>query len=421
MSKDHEIDYAVLIDRSIEDFQPAKKLWPISLRLVLWVVLEAAILTVYAEINGFDGPSALIRSPGTFIEIGALALASIAAALLALRSIIPAREVSHSEVAMLIAVLCVAFVSCFPQFVTPLQSRELFNAGPHSASQVLGLAGLPWIVLFWAVRRGVPLQPAKTGGLVGVAAFCFGLAAYRLVSGASESPNAVVVEAISGLIVASLSAFAGLLWLNPVTRWRSDRQLAAAQEKKSSYFSADAAFPVAIFASIVALILVLANTRAQITQVRDFDLAIQNYHRSLTDFRPNVPSSSIEAVLTAYVENGMPAYMWDFGPEGFNLVGGRLERLPDGTPVTYTWFRGARGGIMCMFRQTDGFEPPAVAHEEHHHLLFYEYRGFSVCLINVGGYGNFISVIAAAMPMKEFVALVLAATLPNHPQSSEHG
>jgi len=99
--------------------------------------------------------------------------------------------------------------------------------------------------------------------------------------------------------------------------------------------------------------------------------------------------------------------MWDFGPEGFRLVGGRVERLPDGVPVTYTWFAGAKGGVMCMFRQTDGFAPPSAVHAEHNHLLFYRYRGFSICLTNVGGYGTFISVIAAPLPMPEFMHLVL--------------
>ena len=107
----------------------------------------------------------------------------------------------------------------------------------------------------------------------------------------------------------------------------------------------------------------------------------------------------------------MPAYMWDFDAEGFKLVGGRWQPLADGTPVTYTWFRGSRAGVMCMFRQTDAFSPPSSRHEELHHLLFYRYRGFSICLINVGGYGNFISVIAAPIPMKQFEHLVLAAML----------
>ncbi len=105
----------------------------------------------------------------------------------------------------------------------------------------------------------------------------------------------------------------------------------------------------------------------------------------------------------------MPAYMWDFGPEGFKLVGGRWQSLPDGTPVTYTWFHSVKGGVICMMRETDAFNPPPGAREEYHHLLFYQYRGFSLCLINIGGYGNFISVIAAPIPMRQFVALVLRA------------
>ena len=117
----------------------------------------------------------------------------------------------------------------------------------------------------------------------------------------------------------------------------------------------------------------------------------------------------MQAVLTSYVEHGMPAYMWDFGPDGFRLVGGRLEYLPGGVPVTYTWFAGTKGAVMCMLRQIDGFKPPSIRHEEHDRLLFYSYRGFSICLINVGGYGDFISVIASSMPMPEFMHVVLAA------------
>ncbi len=62
-----------------------------------------------------------------------------------------------------------------------------------------------------------------------------------------------------------------------------------------------------------------------------------------------------------------------------------------------------------MIRQTDAFRPPPAAREEHDHLLFYRYRGFSLCLINIGGYGEFISVIAAPIPIGQFVPLVLAA------------
>ena len=98
---------------------------------------------------------------------------------------------------------------------------------------------------------------------------------------------------------------------------------------------------------------------------------------------------------------------WDFGPEGFRLVGGRWQPLTDGTPVTYTWFHGRTGGVICMMRQTEAFNPPPGPREVHQGILFYRYRGFSLCLINIGGYGTFISVIGTRLPMRQFVPLVL--------------
>ena len=62
-----------------------------------------------------------------------------------------------------------------------------------------------------------------------------------------------------------------------------------------------------------------------------------------------------------------------------------------------------------MMRQTEAFNPPPGAREVHQGILFYRYRGFSLCLINIGGYGNFISVIGAPLPMSQFVPLVLRA------------
>jgi hypothetical protein len=146
------------------------------------------------------------------------------------------------------------------------------------------------------------------------------------------------------------------------------------------------------------LLLVLRVGISGNERVPDFDLAIDNYQQSLTNFRPNVPSSSLATVLTAYIERGMPSYMWDFGPQGFKLVGGRFERLADGTPITYTWFRGTKAGVMCMFKQVSGFEPPAAIHHERDHLLFYRYRGYSVCLINVGGVRRFYQRDCLASP-----------------------
>jgi hypothetical protein len=55
-----------------------------------------------------------------------------------------------------------------------------------------------------------------------------------------------------------------------------------------------------------------------------------------------------------------------------------------------------------MIKQVNEFNPPSASHEEHNGLLFYRYHGFSLCLINISGYGNFICVIAARMPLAQF-------------------
>jgi hypothetical protein len=77
--------------------------------------------------------------------------------------------------------------------------------------------------------------------------------------------------------------------------------------------------------------------------------------------------------------------------------------------VTYTLFRGPRADVMCMFRPIGRFAAPQLIHIERGHLLFYRYRGFSVCLANVANYSDFVGVIVSPIPLKPFVAMVRAS------------
>jgi negative regulator of sigma F NrsF-like protein len=403
-----EIDYKALIDHSIKDFQPAAKLWPVGVRLVLWIFFELTLLTLCASVNGLQSIASLIQSRGILIETGAFTLASVAAGLLALRSAIPAREPVRSELLLVIGGVCAAFAVAVFQPFTALS--QMHNADLHWLLQMLGFSILPWTGLFCAVARGVPLRPFETGGLIGIASFCFGVAAECLILESTGSASLLVWQAAFGIIVATGSALAGAYFLNPVRRWQGNSGLVEAQSTTAAFFSRSALVPLAIGGSIATLFLVLSNAGRTSHPIPDFDLTIAKYEGAVANFTPNVPSRDIETMLTAYVENGMPTYMWDFSRQGFKFVGGRFEHLPDGAAVTYTWFHGVKSGVMCMFRQTDGFKAPPGAYEERQHLLFYRYRGFSVCLINVGRYGSFLSVIVAQMPMDRFMPLVLAAT-----------
>jgi hypothetical protein len=293
-------------------------------------------------------------------------------------------------------------------FVPGGKPSEIFESAPVVIRQLSGLGVLRWLCLFWAVRRGVPLRPLATGAAIGVAAFCLASSLQLIVTSPGGTTESRGLFAVCCLLTVVFSALAGQLWLNWIARWQHESVATEIRESKSAALVAKFGFPLAISAATVLLMLVLAGLGPP---VPDFDLAIESYQRAAEGFQPNVPSSSMETMLTAYVEHGMPAYMWDFGPEGFRLVVGRWEPLPDGTPVTYTWFHGGKGGVICIFKQTEAFNPPSIPHHEVHHLLFYRYRDFSLCVINVGGYGNFVSVIAAPMPLKQFEHLVVTATL----------
>lgn len=403
MSPGHDIDYGTLINRAIKDFKPVKRLWPVRARLACWILLESATLILAGAFLGYPALASAIDKTGLMLSSALAMLASIAAAFLALRGAVPGREVTSRELALLVAVIIGTLVIGSD----PLANVSGFSQSRMLAVQLFGFAALPWLVLFWAVRRGVPLQPEKTGALVGLAVFSFALAILRLIG--YQGLSALIWLGLCGILLTAVSAGAGRLWLDWTGRWQRSEN-ADDVRTLTSWFETTTIFPLAIAASCIVLLVVLHDVRNASAPIPDFDLTIEAYEQSLVrGFRSNVPSASLDTMLTAYVEHGMPAYMWDFGPDGFKLAGGRWQLLPDGTPVTYTWFRGAKSGLICMMKQTDAFNPPPGAHEQHHDLLFYRYRGFSLCLINIGGYGSFISVIAAPMPMRQFVMLVLQA------------
>jgi hypothetical protein len=402
MPEQSEIDYGVLIDRLIEDFGPVKRLWPVSIRLVVWILIEATILGVATLFKGSADAAGVFYFRNYGLDAGAFLLASIAAASIALRNSIPGRETNASELILLVVgIIAAAAIVQFEPLPGTLLSSDAFRS---ALGHQLAFAALPWVALFWAARRAMPLRPRLTGGIIGVAASSFAIAA-GLVCGPIYS---ITWELLAGAIVTALSAAAGAVWLNRERVWCKDSALSAASPTETGWFGTRVVFPVAAALAVGLLLLVLRAGSGVSQPVPDFDLAIANYQQSLTNFRPNVPSSTIGTVLTAYIEDGMPSYMWDFGPLGFKLVGGRFEHLPDGTPVTYTWFRDTRTGVMCMFKQVSGFQAPPVIHIERDHLLFYRYRGYSVCLSNVGGYGDFVSVIVSPMPMKSFMRMVLS-------------
>jgi len=174
MSELDEINYRALIDRLIPDFPPVKRLWPATIRVLLWILLEAVVLALSLLLNGSLALVAIDFHTCGFAAAGFI-LVSIAAAWLALKNSIPGHESSAIELILLaFGVIAAALIVQFELSTSALPSSGDFLS---TLGSLLAFAALPWLALFWAARRAMPLRPRLTGGMIGVAASCFGIAA----------------------------------------------------------------------------------------------------------------------------------------------------------------------------------------------------------------------------------------------------
>jgi hypothetical protein len=116
------------------------------------------------------------------------------------------------------------------------------------------------------------------------------------------------------------------------------------------------------------------------------DEAVYSYETFETAFRPNVPSASLSAITMAYGSAAMPDQMWNFQFAGYGVVGGRIDRLPNGDSVTYTLYHGRNSDILfTCYRANDFAVPPGAVSKFHGHLL-YRYKGYSVAVLQRGGF-----------------------------------
>jgi hypothetical protein len=139
---------------------------------------------------------------------------------------------------------------------------------------------------------------------------------------------------------------------------------------------------------------------SSIPATQALDQAVYSYETFETAFRPTVPSGSLADIAVAYGEAEMPDTMWNFQYAGFGVVGGRIDQLPDGNPVTYTLYHGRNGDILCTrYKASDLALPPGALGDMHGHLL-YRYKGYSLCL-TVSEQDHFICVLTTSEPMDE--------------------
>jgi len=96
----------------------------------------------------------------------------------------------------------------------------------------------------------------------------------------------------------------------------------------------------------------------------------------------------------------MPPEFCDFAMAGYELVGCRIDRMPDGKPVTYTLYRNQTSSILGIGLK-QWFSAPHGGYWFETHAL-YSYRGYSICL-TIYPNGHFASIIVARAPMVELL------------------
>jgi len=141
-----------------------------------------------------------------------------------------------------------------------------------------------------------------------------------------------------------------------------------------------------------------------------FDAAIARYENFNAHFEPNVPSSTFGEISDAYIDHQMPGLLWNLQPSGYRLVGGRLDRLPDGSLAAFTFYRGQGSSILCAFMKAHGIRTPEGASQTVAGHSYYVYKGYRICW-SYYPHGDFISVLVSRNTMPYFVQDILGTSL----------
>jgi hypothetical protein len=207
--------HRALVRRFAADLKPTRRLWPVGVRVGAWLALEVAVLAwvVTHTSNRFMEK---LTQPIYAIEIVFFVGAATLLALLALRSAIPGRTLRAGEVALAVSLLAAGTVLLMlaEPVSTALGLSEFLRLGLRCAYQTFARAALPWLALWWLVRRGAPMRGGLSGLLVGGGALFFSFAMMRIACPIDESLHLLTWHLLPALALTALSTLAGIAWLD---------------------------------------------------------------------------------------------------------------------------------------------------------------------------------------------------------------
>jgi hypothetical protein len=210
---DHETRHRALVERLVSQLRPVQRLWPVNVRLAIWIALEAAVLLFVILHTHRTDLAQQIHNLWFLLGVGGFAVAGTLGGALALRSAIPGREPRRTEFVLLIALTAAAsgLVLLHEPIDFGMPIGTFISQGLSCVFGTLMLAALPLLALFWAVRRGAPLAGGIGGALAGAGAFLFSFAFMRVNCPIDEGLHLFMWHFLPAIIGVALSAGAGYL------------------------------------------------------------------------------------------------------------------------------------------------------------------------------------------------------------------
>ena len=209
----HEEHHRALVERLASNLRPVRRLWPVSTRLGLWLILQVGVLA-WVGTHTHNDFMRKLEVPRYMLEVALFGGAAIVAAIIALRSAIPGRQVRVGELAFVLAPMVAGTGLVFTQ---PLRTgyplSEFILAGQLCAYETCVLTAAACVPLWWAVKRGAPMRGGTAGLATGAAAALFSFAMMRIRCPIDERLHLLTWHLFPVLIVTALSALAGALWL----------------------------------------------------------------------------------------------------------------------------------------------------------------------------------------------------------------
>jgi hypothetical protein len=210
----HQERHRALVSWLASEITPRRPLWPISARLTFWMLIEVGILAWVIDHTRHNFVARLTH-PAYATEIVFFAAAAIICAALALKSAIPGRMLSAKEVVVAMALVLVGtLVLVMAQPIATSDSLGDFALNGWRCAVNTVLSGtLPWLGLWWLIRRGASMSGWLSGLLAGAGALLFSFAVMRIVCPIDDPLHLLIWHLVPALTVIGLSALAGLKWL----------------------------------------------------------------------------------------------------------------------------------------------------------------------------------------------------------------